>query len=331
MSTSALHRRPTAAEMYFYTELRSSLDDVVAQNLLTAKSASCAGSNTPTAGLPTERRKNHPFRKSSSIQGSWRQSQVSKMYFYTELRSSLGHMAAEHWLSGTSASCAVSNTPTAELPTERREDDKMKWSSSNRDSWSLSQACTPISAAVADTPPWSETQAPISAADKSRGLIRAISSESLASIERFSSGVMNTCHSMKSMMLKHRSKSLSFLVRKHGDKAGLLFTDAAHELLDYSSPIISRCSSVVSRCCSSALADPKVSAGADVGSCRRRSLFCSSHSSHSLKYESDPSRSILRTSSRLDRIECSLLAVVGFIVLIVVFLLLLLTISLRVW
>jgi hypothetical protein len=76
----------------------------------------------------------------------------------------------------------------------------------------------------------------------------------LSSIERFSSGVLNTC---QGMMLKSRSMSLSFLVRKHGEKAGLLFTDAAHELLDCSSPVLSRSCSVVSRSCSSA--DPKVS------------------------------------------------------------------------
>jgi hypothetical protein len=325
MSTSSPQRRPTAAEMYFYTEVCSSLDDVVAQNLLSAKSASCAGSNTPTAGLPTDGRKNHPLRKSSRIQGSWSQSHVSKMYFYTELRSSLGHMAAEHWLSGTAASCAVSNTvtPTAELPNERREDDQLKWSSSNQDSWSLSQASTPISAAVADTPPRSQPQAstPISAADTASSLSRSFSSQCLASdIERVSNGALHKCQ-----MLKSRIMSLSFLVKKHGEKAGLLFTDAAHELLDDSSPIISRCCSIVSRCCSSTLADPKVSACADVGRRRRRSSFCSSHSSHSSKYESDASRSSLLTSSRLDRIECSLLAVVGLIVLSVVFLLLIIS------
>ena len=84
--------------------------------------------------------------------------------------------------------------------------------------------------------------------------------------------------------------SLSFLVRKHGEKAGLLFTDAAHELLDYSSPkhgekagqlftdaahelldysspVLSRSCSVVSRPCSSA--DPKVSESkSDASLCR---------------------------------------------------------------
>jgi hypothetical protein len=311
MSTSSPQRRPTAAEMYFYTEVCSSLDDVVAQNLLSAKSVYCAGSDTPTAGLPTEGRKNHPLRKSSSIQGCWSQSQVSKMYFYTELRSSLGHMAAEHWLSGTSVSCAVSNTSTHQL----------KSSSSNQDSWSVSQASTPISAAVADTPPWSQHQAstPIPAADTASSLSSSFSSQCLAS-ERLSSGAWNKCQ-----MLKSRIMSISFLVRKHGEKAGLLFTDAAHELLDDSSPIISRGSSVVSRCCSSTLADPKVSAVADGGRRRRRSSFCSSHCSHSSKYESDPSRSSLLTSSRLDRIECSLLAVVGLIVLSVVSLLLIIS------
>jgi hypothetical protein len=54
--------------------------------------------------------------------------------------------------------------------------------------------------------------------------------------------------------------SNSWLVRKHGEKAGLLFTDAAHILDDYSEyesdPSLSP---VVSRFCSSSLADPKVS------------------------------------------------------------------------
>jgi hypothetical protein len=108
---------------------------------------------------------------------------------------------------------------------------------------------------------------------------------SLASgIERLSSGVLDKC---QSMMFKSHIMSHSFLVRKHGDKAGLLFTDAAHELLDCSSPMESRCCSVVSRCCSSALADPKVSAGADVGWSRHRSSI--SDCSHSSEHESDPS------------------------------------------
>ena len=175
---------------------------------------------------------------------------VAEMYFYTELRSSLGHTVAEHWLSGTSASCAgwrhvspVANTP--ELPTKRRKNDELEKFSSIQDCRSQPQASTPISAD--DTP---------------RSLSPSFASESLDSdVERSSSGVLHKCHST---MLKSRIMSHSWLARKHGEKAGLLFTDAAHELLDYSSPVVSRCCSVLSRCCSSA--DPKVS-----------------------KYESDPS------------------------------------------
>ena len=211
---------------------------------------------------------------------------VAEMYFYTELRSSLGHQVAEHWLSGTSASRAhsrlvstVTNTPTAELPTERRQNDQLEKSSSIQDSWSQSQACTPITAA--DTP---------------RAHSRSFTSEPLDSdIERFSSGVLHKCHST---MLKSRIMSHSWLARKHGEKAGLLFTDAAHEILDYSSPIVSRCCSVLSRCCSSA--EPKAS-----------------------EYESDPSPrhvaswcwSTRRSSGSND--DCF----VGLIVLIVAFLL----------
>jgi hypothetical protein len=156
---------------------------------------------------------------------------VIEMYFYTELRSSLGHMVAEHWLSGTSVSCAglrhvspVANTPTAELPTERRKNDQLEKSSRIQDSWSQPQASTPITAA--DTP---------------RALSRSFASEFLVSeidslIESFSSGVLHKCHGM---VLKSRSMSYSWLPRKHGDKAGLLFTDAAHELLDFYTPVLS--------------------------------------------------------------------------------------------
>jgi hypothetical protein len=266
---------------------------------------------------------------------------AAEIYFYTELRSSLGNMVAEHWLSETSSSsCAgsrrvssVANTPTA---AERRKNDPLKRSSSIQDSRSPSQAPSLSRLSAADTP---------------RALSRSFSSESLASvasdIERFSSSVLHKRHSV---MLKSRIMSHSFLVRKHGEKAGLLFTDAAHELLDYFSPVVSRCCSVVSRCCSSesALADPKVSAGADVGRSRGRSMSrrrssSSSHNSHSSEYESnshsseyesDPSlcraaswcRSTRRNSVSND--DCFRSSVsnddcyVGFSVLIVVFLLL---------
>ena len=211
---------------------------------------------------------------------------VAEMYFYTELRSSLGHTVAENWLSGTSASCAgwrhvspVANTPTAELPTERHKNDQLEKSSSIQDCWSQHQASTPISSA--DTP---------------RSLSRSCASESLDSdVERFSSGVLHKCHST---ILKSRIMSHSWLARKHGEKAGLLFTDAAHELLDYSSPVVSRCCSVLSRCCSSA--DPKVS-----------------------EYESDPSLCHVASwcwstrHSSVSNNDCFL----GLIVLIVIFLL----------
>jgi hypothetical protein len=149
------------------------------------------------------------------------------MYFYTELRSSLGDMDAEHWLSGTSSTCAgsrrvspvalvasVLNRPNAQLPTERRQNDQLQKSS--EDSRSHSEASS------------ADTQRP-----PTRNRRCSFAQESLAAaatdIERFSSGVLHKCHST---MLKSRIMSISFLVRKHGEKAGLLFTDAAHELLD---------------------------------------------------------------------------------------------------
>ena len=116
---------------------------------------------------------------------------VAQMYFYTELRSSLGNKIAERWLSGTSASCAdsrqvssVANTPTAELPTDRHKNDRLKRSSSIQDLQSQCQASTRIPAV--DTP---------------RSLRR------------------HECDMIR-------------LINDHGEKAGLLFTDVAHELLD---------------------------------------------------------------------------------------------------
>ena len=215
------------------------------------------------------------------------------MYFYTELRSSLGHTVAEHWLSETSASCAgsrrvssVANTPTAELPTEKHKNDEWEKSSGIQDSWSQSQASTPISAD--DTP---------------RSLIRSISSESLASIERFSSGIVKKCHGM---VLKSRSMSLSFRVRKHGEKAGLLFTDAAHELLDYASPVLSRC-------CSSA--DPKVSEyESDPSLCHGASWFWSTRRSSVSKDD------CFRSSVSKEDCFVGLIELVGVFLLLIIFL-----------
>ncbi len=166
---------------------------------------------------------------------------VADQYFYAELRSSLGYMAAERWLSETSASCdcshqisSVANTPTAELPTKRH-------------------------ASIHDFRRQSQASSLISAADTARSISPFSSSESIASqIESFSSvPALHKCHSKK---LKSRIMSHSWLVRKHGEKAGLLFTDAAHILDDYSEyeSDLSLCP-VVSRFRSSSLADPKVS------------------------------------------------------------------------
>ena len=99
----------------------------------------------------------HQRHKAMSTSSPQRRLTAAEMYFYTELRSSLGQTVADQWLSGTSSSCAGScrvssfaNTPTAELPTERRKNGKLKKSPSIHDSRSHSQASSLISAA--DTP-----------------------------------------------------------------------------------------------------------------------------------------------------------------------------------
>ena len=177
--------------------------------------------------------KRHTAMSTSSPQ---RRLTAAEMYFYTELRSSLGDMDAEHWLSGTSSTCAgsrrvssVANRPNAQLPTERRKSDQLQKSS--QDSWSDSEASS------------ADTQRP-----PTRTRRCSFAPESLAAaatdIERFSSGVLHKCHSM---MQKSFTMSHSFLVSKYGDKAGLVFTDAAHEVLEHSTPVLSRQSSVTSR------------------------------------------------------------------------------------
>jgi len=161
---------------------------------------------------------------------------VAQMYFYSELRSSLGNKVAERWLSGTSAACAdprqvssVANTPTAQLPTERHKNDQLKRSSSIQDFRSQCQASTRIPAA--DTP---------------RSLRR------------------HECDMVR-------------LINDHGEKAGLLFTDAAHELLDYSSLSHSEYES-----------DPTLCPVVSCASPRNHTFASSPVSSHS-EYESDPS------------------------------------------
>ena len=123
-------------------------------------------------------------------------STVADMYFYTELRSSLGHKDAERWLSGSSASCVRSSIQASRCQ--------------------------------------SQTFSTISAADTPRSRSPFSSSECLASgIERSLSGVpaLLKCHSVMPFDESHECDMLR-LIHEHGEKAGLLFTDAAHELLD---------------------------------------------------------------------------------------------------
>jgi len=125
-------------------------------------------------------------------------STLAEMYFYAELRSSLGHKDAERWLSGASATCVRSS-----IQASRR----------------LRQSQTFSTISAADTP---RSRSPFS------------SSESLASeIERSLLGVpaLLKCHSVMPFDESHECDMLR-LINEHGEKAGLLFTDAAHELLD---------------------------------------------------------------------------------------------------
>ena len=123
---------------------------------------------------------------------------AAQMYFYTELRSSLGNKVAELWLSGTSAGCAdpcqvpsVSNTPTVQRPTDRHKNNRLY-------SNIQGSLCHP------------QTSSLISAADTPGCLSPFSSSESLPSkIECFSS--VPTPHKRHSVLLCNEG-----YVRGHG-------------------------------------------------------------------------------------------------------------------
>ena len=136
-------------------------------------------STTPQRGLPT----------------------IADFFFYNELRSTLGHVHAEHWMA-TAASPCIRSRPTSQAcsiePQNRRSAASPILSSSHfhfdKATW------------LATAPPPSSRSRPASQA---------------------SSGEAN----------KRRSRQddecdLARLMNEHGDKVGLLFTDAAHELLD---------------------------------------------------------------------------------------------------
>ena len=132
-------------------------------------------STTPQRGLPT----------------------IADFFFYNELRSTLGHVHAEHWLA-TAASPCIRSRPA-------------------------SQACSiePKNRRSAASP---RLRSALGHVEKENWLVP--SSRSLPASQAIS-GEAN----------KRRSRQdgecdLARLMNEHGDKVGLLFTDAAHELLD---------------------------------------------------------------------------------------------------
>jgi hypothetical protein len=144
-----------------------------------------------------------------------RQSNLVDLYFFTELRSSLGLVQAERWLSETSRPSRASSgskTPTRALPSEPRR--KTVWtvvkSSRMQPSWRQSQGS--------------------SLAQRSFVFSRPPSSES------FASETVTLCQESNEF-------DMNWLMNEHGEKVGLLFTDAAHELLDSPRSLASNCSS----------------------------------------------------------------------------------------
>jgi len=126
---------------------------------------------------------------------------IADFFFYNELRSTLGHVHAEHWMT-TAASPCIRSRPASQAcsiePQNRR------------------RAASPrLRSALGHVykENWLATASPPSS--RSRPASQA------------SSGEVN-----KRRSLQDGECDIARLMNEHGDKVGLLFTDAAHELLD---------------------------------------------------------------------------------------------------
>jgi hypothetical protein len=102
---------------------------------------------------------------------------IADFFFYNELRSTLGHVHAEHWMATAASPCIRSRPAYSIEPQNRRS------------------AASPI---LRSRP---ASQASLGEANKRRSL-------------------------------QDGECDIARLMNEHGDKVGLLFTDAAHELLD---------------------------------------------------------------------------------------------------
>ena len=122
---------------------------------------------------------------------------IADFFFYNELRSTLGHVHAEHWLA-TAASPCIRSRPA-------------------------SQACSiePKNRRSAASP---RQRSALGHVEKEHWLVPSSRSRPAS---QASSGEANRRRSRQD-----DECDLARLMNEHGDKVGLLFTDAAHELLD---------------------------------------------------------------------------------------------------
>jgi len=143
-----------------------------------------------------------------------RQSNLVDLYFFTELRSSLGLVQAERWLSETSSpsrAASGAKTPTPALPSEGK-----------KNVWTVVKS--------------SRTQQSRCHSQASSLAQRSFVFSRPPSCESFASETVTLCQ-------ESHEFDMNWLMNEYGEKVGLLFTDAAHELLDSPRSLASNCSS----------------------------------------------------------------------------------------
>jgi hypothetical protein len=123
---------------------------------------------------------------------------IADFFFYNELRSTLGHVQAEHWMT-SAASPYIRSRPACSIEPQNKRS-----AASPRLRSDLGHL---------DKENWLATASPPSS--RSRPASQA------------SLGEAN-----KRRSLQDGECDIARLMNEHGDKVGLLFTDAAHELLD---------------------------------------------------------------------------------------------------
>ena len=196
--------RSTVADIFLYNEICTNLRNVRAEHWLAVSLATESSSSAADELLDSPRSSSSNCSSRCSTLSTTPQRAlptIADFFFYNELRSTLGHVHAEHWMT-TAASPCIRSRPASQAcsiePQNRR------------------RAASPrLRSALGHVykENWLATASPPSS--RSRPASQA------------SSGEVN-----KRRSLQDGECDIARLMNEHGDKVGLLFTDAAHELLD---------------------------------------------------------------------------------------------------